>query len=722
MNSTKFDHKKTPLRFSCLVIIMMAVTLAMLGKALYMMTAERKFWLDVSERVKLDSTAITPTRGNILSCDGKLMASSLPEFEIFMDFKTLHDAGTDTLWRENIDAIATGLNNIFPERSAHDFKTYLEEGRAKQSRYWPIWPKRIDYNTLCDVRALPVFNIKSKYRSGFIFKEYNARKHPYGSLALRTIGDLFGKKDSAICGIELSFDRELRGIDGVKHRRKILNKYLDIIDTPPTDGLDVVTTIDVGIQDLAERALVQELKEPDVHGDVGVAIVMEVATGDIKAIVNMEKCGDGEYRERKNHAVSDLMEPGSVFKTASIMVALDDGVVDTTARVETAGGVWPMYGREMRDHNWRRGGYGMLTLPQTLMVSSNIGVSRIIDDHYRNCPEKYVEGIHRLGLADDLKLPIAGSSPAKIRMPKKDKRGKQYVNWSKTTLPWMSIGYETQVPPISTVTFYNAIANNGKMMRPRLVKAVMKDGEVIKEFPPVVMRSSICKSKTLGEIQTILEHVVSQGLGKRAGSPSFKVAGKTGTAQVAKGGGYKMGTVHYLLSFAGYFPADAPRYSCIVCIQKSGLPASGGGMSGKVFHDIAEGIMAQSLKMDVKDAHDENSILEPDVKSGNIIAADYVLTHLGYETRADWSGSYADGNPIWGHATRGNGHIALTRQAKTQANVMPDVTGMGARDAVFLIESRGVKTKLYGRGKVTQQSIAAGHTISKGMACILTLR
>lgn len=722
MSSTKFDHKKTPLRFSCLVIIMMAVTLAMLGKALYMMTAERQFWLDVSERVKLDSTAITPTRGNILSCDGKLMASSLPEFEIFMDFQTLHDAGTDTLWTEKIDSIATGLSNIFPERSAHDFKTYLEEGRAKRSRYWRIWPKRIDYNTLCDVRALPVFNMKSKYRSGFIYKEYNARKHPYGSLALRTIGDLFGKKDSAICGIELSFDRELRGIDGVKHRRKILNKYLDIIDTPPTDGLDIVTTIDVDIQDLAERALVQELKEPDVHGDVGVAIVMEVATGDIKALVNMEKCGDGEYRERKNHAVSDLMEPGSVFKTASIMVALDDGVVDTTARVETAGGVWPMYGREMRDHNWRRGGYGMLTLPQTLMVSSNIGVSRIIDDHYRNCPEKYVEGIHRLGLADDLKLPIAGSSPAKIRMPKKDKRGKQYVNWSKTTLPWMSIGYETQVPPISTVTFYNAIANNGKMMRPRLVKAVMKDGEVVKEYPPVVMRPSICKSKTLGEIQTILEHVVSQGLGKRAGSPSFKVAGKTGTAQVAKGGGYKMGTVHYLLSFAGYFPADAPRYSCIVCIQKSGLPASGGGMSGKVFHDIAEGIMAQSLKMDVKDAHDENSILEPDVKSGNIIAADYVLTHLGYETRADWSGSYADGNPIWGHATRGNGHIALTRQAKTQANVMPDVTGMGARDAVFLIESRGVKTKLYGRGKVTQQSIAAGHTISKGMACILTLR
>lgn len=722
MSSTKFDHKKTPLRFSCLVIIMMAVTLAMLGKALYMMTAERKFWLDVSERVKLDSTAITPTRGNILSCDGKLMASSLPEFEIFMDFKTLHDAGTDTLWRENIDAIATGLNNIFPERSAHDFKTYLEEGRAKQSRYWPIWPKRIDYNTLCDVRALPVFNIKSKYRSGFIFKEYNARKHPYGSLALRTIGDLFGKKDSAICGIELSFDRELRGIDGVKHRRKILNKYLDIIDTPPTDGLDVVTTIDVGIQDLAERALVQELKEPDVHGDVGVAIVMEVATGDIKAIVNMEKCGDGEYRERKNHAVSDLMEPGSVFKTASIMVALDDGVVDTTARVETAGGVWPMYGREMRDHNWRRGGYGMLTLPQTLMVSSNIGISRIIDDHYRNNPEKFVEGIHRMGLADDLHLPLQGSSPAIIRFPKKDKRGRQYVNWAKTTLPWMSIGYETQVPPISTLTFYNAIANGGKMVRPRFVKEVMKNGEVIKSYPTVVMHKSICKPKTLGEIQTILEHVVSQGLGKKAGSPSFKVAGKTGTAQISQGkGGYKAGGVKYLLSFCGYFPADAPRYSCIVCIQKRGLPASGGGMSGKVFHDIAEGVMAQSLKLDVHDARDASSVQQPQVKNGNILAADYVLSQLGYNTRPDWSGSYADGNPIWGRAEHAGSNIKLQRERLAAKGQMPDVTGMGARDAVFILESRGLKTRITGRGKVERQSIAPGTTIKKGQVCILNM-
>ena len=711
------------MRYSCLVILMGAATIAMLCKALYMMTARRDFWMAVSERVKLDSVVVKPVRGNILSCDGKLMASSLSEYQMFMDFRTLRDAGNDTLWAQKLDSVAYGLASIFPEQTAQQFRQNLEEGHKRMSRHWPIWPKRVDYNTFCDVKALPVFNIKSKYKSGFHYTEYNARKHPYGSLAERTIGDLYGAKDSALCGLELAFDRELRGTNGIKHRRKVLDKYLDITDKAPVDGADVVTTIDVSMQDLCERALIQELREPDVHGDVGVAIVMEVKTGDIKAIVNMEKCGDGQYRERKNHAVSDLMEPGSVFKTASIMVALDDGVVDTTARVETAGGIWPMYGREMRDHNWRRGGYGMLTLPQTLMVSSNIGVSRIIDDHYRTCPEKYVQGIHRLGLADDLHLPIAGSSPAVIRMPRKDKRGRQYVNWSKTTLPWMSIGYETQVPPISTLTFYNAIANGGKMMRPRLVKAVVKDGQVVKDYPPVVMRPAICKPKTLGEIQTILEHVVSQGLGKRAGSASFKVAGKTGTAQISKGaGGYKSGTVSYLLSFAGYFPADNPRYSCIVCIQKTGLPASGGGMSGRVFHDIAEGIMAQNLKMDVKDAREPSSIPEPDVKGGNIMAADYVLSHLGYPTRADWSGSYADGNPIWGRATRQDGHIALTREQEPPHEIMPDVKGMGARDAVYLIERCGVKTRLYGRGRVAQQSIEPGHKVGRGMVCVLNLR
>lgn len=718
---SKFDYRKVMPRYSFIAVVMTLIATTVIGKAFYVMTAEKTFWTEVSKQVKGDSVAMSPARGNILSSDGMLMASSLPEYKMYMDFNALSTSGNDSLWLAELDEICKGLNSIFPEKSAAEFKKHLEEGRKKQSKHWAIWDERVNYNTYIDVKSLPVFNMKNKNRSGFHCEEFNARRRSYGSLASRTLGTLYGAKDSARYGLELSYDSVLRGTAGITHRRKVLDTYLNIIDKPPVDGADIVTTLDVGMQDLAERAVIDELKE--INGDVGVAIVMEVATGDIKAIVNMEKCGEGVYRELKNHAVSDLLEPGSVFKTASIMVALDDGVVDTTAHVETGGGVWPMYGREMRDHNWRRGGYGMLSLPQVLMVSSNIGVSRIIDEHYHDRPEKFVEGIYRLGLNKDLNIPLVGSSPARIRMPKKDSRGKQYVNWSKTTLPWMSIGYETQIPPISTLTFYNAIANGGKMMRPRLVKQVVKDGEVIKEYPPEVIKESICKPSTLGKIQTILRKVVSEGLGKRAGSTSFAVSGKTGTAQISQGkAGYKSGKVHYLLSFAGYFPSEKPRYSCIVCIQKSGLPASGGGMSGLVFHNISEGIMAQDIKLDVRDARDSSSEFVPDVKTGNILAADYVLSHLGFNTRTDWSGSYADGNPIWGRPEKDKNAITLKREKIATRSKMPNLMGMGARDAVYLVESMGLRTRINGRGKVVQQSIASGQNVRKGMVCQLTLK
>lgn len=717
---SKFDSKKVMPRYAFIAVIMTLVAISVLGKTLYIMTAKRAYWEEVADRVKVDSLKTQPMRGNILSCDGQLMASSLPQYNIFMDFKALRVAKKDTLFCEKIDSICQGLNAIFPDRTAAEFKKHLMEGFEKNKQHWPVWNRRINYSTFSEVRRLPVFRLKTN-QGGFHWEEHNARRLAYGSLAGRTIGKMFGAKDTAQCGLELSYDSLLRGVEGIRHRRKVLNRYLDITDTPPENGADIVTTIDVSMQDLAERALLKELRL--INANVGVAIVMEVKTGDIKAIVNMTKCDDDDYHEIKNHAISDLLEPGSVFKTASIMVALDDGVVDTTYRVETAGGVWPMYGREMKDHNWRRGGYGMLTLPQTLMVSSNIGVSRIIDDHYHNTPEKFVQGIYRLGLADDLHIPLQGASSARIRMPKKDSRGKQYVNWSKTTLPWMSIGYETQVPPISTLTFYNAIANGGKMVAPRFVKAVMKDGVVIKEFDPVVLREQIAKESTIKKITTILEHVVGQGLGKKAGSQSFLVAGKTGTAQISKGAaGYKSGQMNYLLSFAGFFPAYEPRYSCIVCIQKSGLPASGGGMSGVVFHDIAEGIMAQSLKLEASDARDSLSVLIPQVKSGNVLAASYVLEHLGVKQRTDWDGSYLNGNPIWGRADESDSSIVqLKRVNEGDKSVMPDVHGMGARDAVFLIESRGVKVRLTGRGKVTEQSIGAGERIKKGMVCSLKL-
>jgi cell division protein FtsI (penicillin-binding protein 3) len=729
---SKFDNNKVMPRYMAIALMLTFLGFAIIGKAFYIMTAKKQYWTEVAGRLKRDSVVVKPNRGNILSSNGQLMASSIPEYKIFMDFQA-SGFEDDSLWLDKVDSVCEGLHRIFPTRSAAEFKTHLEEGRHKMvydrksgqmkmgSRWWNIWPKRIDYNTYMEVKQLPFFNM-SKNKSGFTEEVFNSRNRPFGSLAMRTIGGLFGAKDSAYYGLELSYDSILRGTPGITGRRKVLSKYMNIPVMLPVDGADIVTTIDVNMQDIAERALIDELKL--VNGEMGVAILMEVKTGDVKAIVNMERLGDKpenyHYTEAVNRAISYRCEPGSVFKVASFLVALDDEVADTSYVIHTGSGVQDMHGRPMKDHNWRRGGYGDINMARTLEVSSNIGVSHVIDKFYGKDPERYVKGLYRVGINEDLKLPLVGYLPPRIRMPHKNKRG-QYDNWSKTALPWMSIGYETQIAPINTLAFYNAIANDGKMMRPRFVKRFVKNGETIVEFEPEVIKERIAKKKAVMTMQTILEHVVSQGLGRKAGSPRFKVAGKTGTAQIAdQHGSYHSGITRYWLSFAGYFPADDPLYSCIVCIKKTGLPASGGGMSGVVFHHIAEGVMARHLKMSVADAHDENSVVIPDVKNGNIAAASLVLSDLGIRTNSHWSGSYAQGNPIWGRAERRRGDVKLLKTRLSDTTV-PDVVGMGAKDAVFLLETYGLRVKLHGRGKVVRQSLPAGSAVSKNGVCVLTL-
>ena len=705
---SKFNNDKVMPRYFAIAVVLTLIGFAVVGKAMYIMTAKKDYWTQVASRLKRDSVVVKPNRGNILSCDGQLMASSIPEYKLYMDFQAGAEDSVgmhkrDSIWAANIDTICYELSQIFPQRSAAEFKANLLEGKHKVqkngtvgARHWDIWPKRVDYNTFCEVHNLPIFKERT-YKGGFHWETYNSRRRPFGTLARRTIGEMFGAKDSAKNGLELSLDTLLRGKNGLMHRRKILSKYLDIPILSPEDGVDVVTTIDVGMQDLAERALVDELKE--INGEMGVAILMEVKTGDVKAIVNMTRGQDGNYYEMVNNAISYRCEPGSVFKVASFLVALDDGVIDTTMTIPTGCGVMEMHGRPMKDHNWRRGGYGTINVARALEVSSNIGVSYLIDKYYGHNPKKYVEGLYRIGIHEDLKLPLVGYHTPMIRMPdtKTTDRAKY---WSKTTLPWMSIGYETQIAPINTVAFYNAIANDGKMMQPRFIKQLVKNGEVIREFEPVVLKERIAKPQTIKTMQTILEHVVSQGLGKKAGSKSFKVAGKTGTAQVAdQFGSYHSGVTRYWLSFAGFFPADNPRYTCIVCLKKSGLPASGGGMSGVVFHHIAEGVMAQNLKRSVDAARDASSIMTPDVKRGDNSAANYVLASL--KTKASSNSS--------------------TNYRESSKHTVPDVTGMGAKDAVYQLESRHIKARVKGRGKVKSQSIHAGTAIKQGMVCELTL-
>ena len=738
----EFDNRKSMRRYRMVAAIMTFLAVVVVLKAGYIMTVQKTYWQTVAAKVRLDSVLVNPLRGNILAAGNQRLACNLPEYRVYMDFQAIRDSKCDTLWHDSLGrptkdllALCEGLHRVFPSRSAKAFLDSLEaayayiDSKGRRKRCYPIWKRRIDYMTYKQLKELPIFCL-GPYRSGFSGVELMVRNRPYGSLASSIVGAAYKESGKAYSGLELAYDTILAGTPGIKHRRKVLNKFINISDTAAVDGADLVSTIDVFVQDLAERSLKKELIKDKAY--TGVAIVMEVETGDIKAMVNLDKDSLGRYYEGRNHAIADLLEPGSVFKTASILTAIDDGYIKDTANciVHTGCGIMEMYGAKMRDHNWHRGGYGDINVSRILQVSSNIGVSWLIDKFYGDNPGKFVDGIHRLGLATDLKLPFPEYEAPRVRHPRKDKTGRHWANWSKTALPWMSIGYETQVPPISTLTFYNAIANGGKMVRPRFVSRIEKDGEVIKEFPVQVIKNQICKNPaSIGVIQDILYKVVHVGLGKTAGSKSFHVSGKTGTAQKAHNGSYKSGTVDYLLSFCGYFPSgkDAdgkpvkPKYSCIVCIQKSGLPASGGLMSGQVFHDIAEGIMARNVRYDVSSSRDSLSCFIPEVKSGNILAADYVLLHLGLKTTTEWSGSYATGNPIWGTAEKETKEVKLSKVPMTPEGIMPDVMGMGARDAVYLLESRGLKVIIKGRGKVHQQSIAYGKPYRRGTRVTLEM-
>ena len=706
-------------RYFFVILVMALVGVAIVVKAGIIMFAERQYWQDVADRFVKENVTVKPNRGNIISSDGKLMASSLPEDRIYMDFmsgekdekrRKKDQARRDSILTANMDSICIGLNKIFPDKSVAQFKAHLKKGRQAKSRNYLIYPKRISYIQYKEVKRLPVFRL-NRYKGGFKELAYNQRKKPFGSLAARTLGDVYADTaKGARNGIELAFDTLLKGRNGRTHRQKVMNKYLNIVDVPPVDGCDLITTIDVGMQDICEKALVDKLKE--LNASVGVVVLMEVATGEVKAIVNMMQGKDGNYYEMRNNSISDMLEPGSTFKTASIMVALEDGKITPDYVVDTGNGQMPMHGRVMKDHNWHRGGYGKLTVTEILEVSSNIGTSYIIDHFYGSNPQKFIDGLRRMSIDQPLHLQIAGEGKPNIRGPKE----RSY--FSKTALPWMSIGYETQIPPINILTFYNGIANNGVTVRPKFVKAAVKDGEVVKEYPTEVINPKICSDKTLAQIREILRKVVGEGLAKPAGSKQFHVSGKTGTAQISQGAaGYKTGRTNYLVSFCGYFPSEAPKYSMIVSIQKPGLPASGGLMAGSVFSKIAERVYAKDLRLPLSNAIDTNSVVIPNVKAGEMREAQRVLEDLNIQVQ----GKIADkGKEVWGNTHSAPQAVVLESRSNMQ-NFVPSVIGMGAKDAVYLLESKGLKVHLVGVGKVKSQSIANGTIVKKGQTITLSM-
>ena len=703
-------HKNITLRYTFIVMIMALLAIAVIVKATIIMFAERQYWQDVADRFVKENVVVYPTRGNIISSDGKLMASSLPEYKIYMDFK----AGgfeKDTMLMNHLTEICEGLHQIFPDRSAKEFRRNILKGRRMKSRNYLLYPGRISYIEYKEVKKLPVFRL-SKYRGGFHELAFNQRKKPFGSLAMRTLGDMYPDKAlGAKNGLELTYDSILRGKTGITTRRKVMNKYLNIVDEPAVDGADIITTIDVDMQDIAEKALVDQLV--NLEAEAGVAIVMEVQTGEVKANVNMTRAGDGKYYEMRNLAVSNLMEPGSTFKTASIMVALEDKFITPDYLVDTKKGIVKMHGSNMKDWNWYKGGYGEIDVTRILEVSSNIGVSTIIDTFYGKDPQKFIDGLRRMSIDTPLHLGFVGEATPRIQGPKE-----RY--FPKTSLPWMSIGYETMIPPIYLLNFYNAIANNGTMVKPKFVKAIAKDGNIIEEFPTEIVNPAICSETTIEQIQTILRRVVSHGLAKAAGSTQFSVSGKTGTAQISQGkAGYKSGKTRHLVSFCGYFPSEAPKYSCYVAIQAPNGSPSGGLQAGSVFSRIAERIYAKHLVVDLDLAKDSTSVLTPDVKNGDLKEAAYVLEALDIQNNGSMFDF--DKKQIWGRV-HNTPYSTELKETEFNKRLVPNVKGMGAKDAVFLLEEGGLRVRLLGTGAVASQNIRPGTVIHKGQTITLTLR
>lgn len=696
------------------VLVLGLVAFGILFRAFNTAFVEKEKWIKVAESQKRPNRLVLPGRGNIYSSDGKLMATSVPRYYMYIDFKADgFDRDTFLLSKtQGVDSLSVYLSRKLKNRTPAGYKAHLTKGLKSGSRQYPIYEKRVSYSDLKEIKKYPFLRL-SRYKSGFYTREMVQREKPFGTLASRTIGDIYGEIEASGItkgknGLELQYDSLLRGVSGLSSVRRVGGGWTNVTEIEPIDGMDIRTTIDIDIQDIAEKSLVDMLKSIDAES--GTAVVMEVSTGEIKAITNMGRLRTGVYGETKNHAVADEIEPGSTFKVASMMVALDDGVVQPGDSVDTGNGVYMYHGARMTDHNSHRGGYGRITAEQAIWNSSNIGVAKVILKGYSDNPTKFVEGLYRVGMAPDLKLEIPGSGRSKIRFPNDSVR-----YWSKTTLPWMSFGYETQVPPIYTLTFFNAIANGGKMVRPMFTKEILKNGKVEQRFSTEVINPSICSEQTLKIIQDMLLGVVEKGTGKPVFSKAIRIAGKTGTAQIATGGVYR--TSGHQVSFCGYFPADDPKYTCVVVIRRPKGPPSGGGMSGAVVKSIAEKIYAHDMAFDIRDIEpDSLAVPIPAVKGGDLASMKNILDEL--DIKADTDSLETN----WVVASAGEDQTVKLNDLRIVEGLVPRVVGMGAKDAVYLLEQAGLQVSLSGAGRVTSQSVPPGRQITRGQTVLLTLK
>lgn len=676
---------------------MLIFSLLIIARIFYIQYKQGDQLRSMAQSQELRLADLTASRGNILASDGSMLAASVPVFELRMDLSL--PTISDELFNSKVDSLAEGLAKILGNQNKTQFKAGLIKARKDNNRYF-LLARKATYDQLKEVRKLPIVRM-GRFKGGLIAEQSTQRILPYGNLAQRTIGYEI-KEENLFVGLEGAYSNVLNGKDGKQLQRRInAGDWIPIHDeseVEPKDGLDIVTTIDINLQDVAENALLRLLQANDAN--MGCVIVMEVQTGHIKAIANLKQNQKtGIYEESYNYSIAELIEPGSTFKLPNIMVAIEDGHVKLSDVVVTGSGFEIIHSMPVRDVH--QIGNGVVTVRDVFEQSSNVGMAKIINRCFESKPSVYVDRLYSMSLNQPLGIEIAGEGKPFIKHPR-DKN-----LWWKTSLTALSFGYELQITPLQLLTFYNAVANNGVMMKPIFVKEI-KEGSLVKQhFDTVVLNPQIASPSTIATAKVLLEGVVKNGTAKSIFKNSpYRAAGKTGTAKLVESGKY---TRKYNASFVGYFPADKPRYSCIVVINRPNAGAIyGGTVAAPVFKEIADKVYATSISLDYEPLLDTNKVVYPvfayPAMSEEIatIYSSLSIPAIGNTQSAEWA------------KTELKPFAIVIDTISKPTGLMPNLLGMKPREAVCMLEELGLKTSLTGKGMVVAQSIPEGSIITPG--------
>ncbi len=694
-------------RFGIIYFFILISGIAIAGRIVYLQFFEKDKWSVRSENYPIQQVEIEPNRGDIYSADRKLLALSVPYYEIRMDLSV--DGLTDDVFYGGIDSLSRLLAELFKDKSWLDYKRNLIRARQEKHQYHLI-VSNVTYEQLIKARDFPIFRL-GRYRGGVIIEQKNRRVRPNGTLAARTIGSTTRSESGNIVGLEGAYDEVLKGRPGIRLIRKVADKiYVPVNDgniIDPRDGNDIISTIDLNLQDVAQNALLKQLKARNAQH--GTAVLMEVRTGEIKAIANLEKNSRGEYWEGRNYAIGESIEPGSTFKLASILVALENGNIDINDSVDITTGSIRYFDLTLEDTGEKQ--HTNISVKKAFEISSNVGISKIIYEKFKGKEKDFINGLYKLRLNQKLGLEIKGEGEPEINAPGSPK-------WSGISLPMVSIGYEVRLTPLQILTFYNAIANGGEMVKPVFVKEIEYRGNLVKRFGKEVLNPRICSKQTVAKVHEMLCGVVENGTALNLKNDEFKIAGKTGTAQIPdKKTGYSdKSRISYTASFVGYFPADDPKYSCIVVINSPSKDVYYGNLvAGPVFREISKKVYAASLDWhDPINIHKDRLAQIPYSKSGYSHDLKTVFRNLDipYSDNAE--------NIDWVSTITNDNEIIITPRSITP-RLVPNVSDMGLKDAVFLLENSGLRVAVNGRGTVRGQSIEPGSNFMKGQTIHLVM-